>query len=253
MSSFSIHVDSEFESIYNLVPKVQKKVERPPMYKSRHNPLAPIAFSTNKGGAPNLGKMKNHADPVNFLRKSTPSKRNPLKPIENKFNYPASKPLKAKVPSKDDRPVVGLFTEKNFVTANAIEAILAVPRIPDSAAPDYLRKEDFGKVPKYLGEVQKEISQENEMIDAFVRKQMEAYEDTPELCDAMPDEERVVLIEKLKTKWDAVNKKYQVLCMHTMFEGHQKAKKEHFEKEMNGIEEDLEKLTSNGPLMISRG
>ena len=253
MSSFSVHVDSEFESIYNLVPKPEQKVVKPPMYKSRHNPLAPIPFSTNKGLGPNIGKLKNNADPIKFLRKSTPSKRNPLKPIENKFNYPAPKPLKAKVPSKDERPVVGLFTEKNFVTANAIEAILAVPRVPDASAPDYLKKEDFGKVPKYLGEVKQEIQQENEMIDAFVRKQMEAYEDTPELCDAMPEEERIVLIEKLKTKWDAVNKKYQVLCMHTLYEGHQKARKEAFEEEMNGIEADLEKLTSKGPLMISRG
>ena len=39
--------------------------------------------------------------------------------------------------------------------------------------------------------------------------------------------------------------------MHTMFEGHSKMKKENFEKELNGIEADLQKLTTNGPVLIS--
>ena len=53
---------------------------------------------------PNIGKVKNDKDPANFLRASTPSKRNPLKPIANKFNYPQPVALKAKVPSKSERP-----------------------------------------------------------------------------------------------------------------------------------------------------
>lgn len=32
--------------------------------------------------------------------------------------------LRATVPSKDDRPIMGITTTKNFVTANAVEAIL---------------------------------------------------------------------------------------------------------------------------------
>ena len=43
--------------------------------------------------------------------------------------------------------------------------------------------QDYGKVPKYLDNVKKEIQTENEMIDAFVRKQMSEYEDAPEFCD----------------------------------------------------------------------
>ena len=35
-----------------------------------------------------------------------------------------------------------MHTEKNFITANAVEAILAVPKIQEpNGGPDYLRKE----------------------------------------------------------------------------------------------------------------
>ena len=108
MSSFNILVDSnEFENIYNLVPKPAVNIEKPPMYRSKHNPLAPIKFSTNNNRGPNIGKVKADKDPQNFLRASTPSRRTPLKPIVNKFNYPQPVPIKPKVPAKDDRPVLG--------------------------------------------------------------------------------------------------------------------------------------------------
>ena len=104
MSSFSVMFDPEFENIYNLVPKPAVNVTKPPMYRSKHNPLAPIQFSTNTNRGPNIGKVKNDKDPANFLRASTPSKRIPLKHTSNKFNYPQPVAPKAKVPSKSERP-----------------------------------------------------------------------------------------------------------------------------------------------------
>lgn len=38
------------------------------------------------------------------------------------FKYESTR--KPHVPSKDDRPILGITTTKNFVTANAVEAIL---------------------------------------------------------------------------------------------------------------------------------
>jgi hypothetical protein len=38
------------------------------------------------------------------------------------FTYNDS--LKPKIPSKDDKPVMGIRSSKNFITANAVEAIL---------------------------------------------------------------------------------------------------------------------------------
>ena len=42
---------------------------------------------------------------------------------------------------------MGLQNAKNFVTANAVDAILAVPTNRRRPPIDYLKKEDFGRVP----------------------------------------------------------------------------------------------------------
>ena len=46
---------------------------------------------------------------------------------------------------------MGLKTTKNFVTANAVEAILQVPTVSYSTEPDYLKKADYAKVPARVG------------------------------------------------------------------------------------------------------
>ena len=67
---------------------------------------------------------------------------------------------------------MGLQAAKNFVTANAVESILAVPGNRARATrdpPQYLQKEDYGQVPKYLNQVKDEIERENDLIEEFVR------------------------------------------------------------------------------------
>ena len=60
------------------------------------------------------------------------------------FPSPRKKPP---VPRREDRPTMGLHCAKNFVTSNAVEAILAVPSNRRQPPIDYLKKEDFGRVP----------------------------------------------------------------------------------------------------------
>lgn len=57
------------------------------------------------------------------------------------------------VPRRDDCPVTGIVSKANFVTANAVDTILAVPRRVSLPPVNYLEKEDYGKVPKYLQQV----------------------------------------------------------------------------------------------------
>ena len=45
------------------------------------------------------------------------------------------------------------MSKVNFITTNAVDTILAVPRPMDPPEPNYLEKEDYGKVPKYLHQV----------------------------------------------------------------------------------------------------
>jgi hypothetical protein len=64
---------------------------------------------------------------------------------------------------------MGIKTSKNFVTANAVEAILMVPKQTGTGDLNYTKKEDFGKVPAYLTQVKEEIRRENEMIERYRR------------------------------------------------------------------------------------
>ena len=53
---------------------------------------------------------------------------------------------KPPVVSKDDQPIMGLKSNKNFIVSNAVENILAPPKtIPHTK--NYRNKKDYGKVP----------------------------------------------------------------------------------------------------------
>lgn len=43
--------------------------------------------------------------------------------IENKFTYQTDR--RAPVPKKDEKPIMGLVSDKNYIVANAVENILA--------------------------------------------------------------------------------------------------------------------------------
>ena len=47
----------------------------------------------------------------------------PLPPIPASFKYSVDD-RKPSVPRKEEKPVMGITTSKNFITANAVEAIL---------------------------------------------------------------------------------------------------------------------------------
>lgn len=74
---------------------------------------------------------------------------------------------------------------------------------------NYMKKEDFGKVPAYLNQVKQEIRRENEMIEKYVKEQMGELDMAPEVYEEFPEDEKNILLDNLKLKWDQVNAKYQ--------------------------------------------
>merc|ERR1719446_2025961 len=82
--------------------------------------------------------------------------------------------LKPDVPKTSDTPVMNLVTSKNFVVANAVETILAAPKKVTQGTKDYLSKEDYGKVPKYLTHIKNDIQAEYNYIRALQEQEMEA-------------------------------------------------------------------------------
>jgi len=129
---------------------------------------------------------------------------------------------------------------KNFITSNAVENILAVPKREEEGV-DWLKKPHFGEVPPYLTKIKKEISDEYEYI-----KSMQQMDDGPSGMTQMPEEERQELIIALKKKWDAVNTTYQgssVLSLASLDTIGKVKRKEMYEAQLSQIEKDIEKLS----------
>lgn len=249
------------ESIYNLVPVEYKSPPKPKMYRSKHDPKTPVTGSTfgisgttqqlgagciKKKDTATFGKPPQPQLPSDYLRK--------LEKLPNRigaFKYDGDR--KPSVPARTDRPVMGLKSTKNFITANAVEAILQVPKGLDKKEPDYLKKADYGQTPAYLDHVKEEIRRENDMIDAYVKEQMGLSEEHDDLTDELDAAERQTLIDALKRKWDAVNATYQKMTHNVNLDTVGKVKrKEAMEKELKGLEADISKLEKPQPIYIKR-
>merc|ERR1719262_241806 len=150
---------------------------------------------------------------------------------------PKGKPA---VPKQEDTPIMNLVTSKNFVVANAVETILAAPKKVSKGTKDYLHKEDYGKIPKYLDHIKKDIDAEYEYIAQLQAQEEEQRNSQTRL---LSDEEKHGLITGLKAKWEAINTDYQTITHLTTLDTMGKVKrKEKYEAELAQTEKDIEKL-----------
>lgn len=82
------------------------------------------------------------------------------------------------VPKANERPVLGMKSNKNFIVANAIENILSVAKKKEEE-PDYLKKKDFGRAPDYLNRIKDNIQNEYKMIqNLHMQKSDDKYPST---------------------------------------------------------------------------
>jgi len=259
------------ESIYNIIPPKKMEVEKPPMHRSSHAGTIPPTASTfgqagtshpmmtniagdtqekivaNKSGR-TFGKHPGsyQPDPQGFLKKGdknqkvaglTEVKREQPHLLQPSTLKPKNKPG---IPPKSDKPVMNLVSAKNFVVANAVETILAAPKKTSQASKDYLHKEDYGKVPKYLENIKQDIDAEYEYIRQLQQQEIDASENSSRM---VTDDEKFQLITGLKAKWEAVNTDYQATTHLTKLDTIGKVRrKEKYEAELTQIEKDIEKL-----------
>ena len=100
---------------------------------------------------------------------------------------------------------MGLVSDKNFIVSNAVENILAAPKLPTNNEKDFLKKKNYGKVPKYLQTIKKEIEDEYQLVREM---QIEEEAEMDRQKFLMDDGEKEEMIAALKKKWEVVHKEY---------------------------------------------
>eukprot|EP00930_Biecheleria_cincta_P090595 TRINITY_DN79_c0_g2_i1.p1 TRINITY_DN79_c0_g2~~TRINITY_DN79_c0_g2_i1.p1 ORF type:complete len:278 (-),score=67.26 TRINITY_DN79_c0_g2_i1:66-899(-) len=271
------------ESIYAIIPPKIVEQERPPRHKSKFagdQPPSASTFQTKGSTHPLTGNLggDHTSKPVkdqhhhgfglprgsycdkttDYMKKGAKTGGKVLTLAEMKREHPeALMPHELKPstrahggpPKRSEQPVMNLVSSKNFVVANAVEVILAAPKKLPEASKDYLKKEDYGKVPKYLTHIKKDIDAEYNYIRELQeqRAQVEADRIRP-----MSEEERQSLLEGLKAKWEQVNTAYQAGTHVTKLDTMGKMKrKEKNEAELSQIEKDIERLSKKNIVINS--
>jgi hypothetical protein len=223
------------ESIFNLIPEPFIPDPKQPMYRSKF----PGTVAGMKKPAATMGIPHTVVETSQFLKKGTA--------VEHRITAPAAVGIqrrdaghaKAPVPRRDEKPVMGLISQKNFVTANAVDNILSVPKKTSNPGVDYLQKQDYGKVPAYLTRVKEQIKDEYGMIEEMQQRNQPSQQ---EAIDVLTDGDRQLLLAGLKANWEAVNKEYQTLSF-TLDTPAKKKRKEDYEAQLEQIEKDIQKLT----------
>lgn len=237
------------ESIYALIPEPIVVPDKPTMHKSMHpGPVDPRNFELGCGhrtrgtfGPPN-GESK--PDSTTFMRKHAgePVLPDPKRPSNLKLK------LKDEVPTRGDKPVMGLVSSKNFITANAVENILSTPKKRVQDAPLATQKADYGETPKYLTSIKKKIASEK----AYIEEQTRAAEQAAMAGSMrkMGEAERDQLVTELKLKWQRVNEAYQKLPF-TLDTPMRRMRKEKYEAELTQLEKDIDTLSRKTVLVAS--
>mmetsp|Transcript_12473 Transcript_12473/g.35034 ORF Transcript_12473/g.35034 Transcript_12473/m.35034 type:complete len:256 (-) Transcript_12473:301-1068(-) len=239
------------ESIYNLIPTPQFHPERPPLYRSQNvGKVEPGQFemgSKVKKGHATFGKPNG----VSASRPDTFTRAHGKEPVLPEPTKPTTTKLKTKppVPLVAEKPVMGLCSDKNFVTANAVEAILAKPQKVALMEPRFTEKKSFGKVPTYLKKVKAKINEENEYVRQYI-EQRDMRETNGNNATPMSEGERQELLHHLKTKWAEINAAYQTKLSFVLDTPAKKTRKESYERQLAEIEKDIETLSRGSTIVI---
>jgi hypothetical protein len=227
------------ESIYNLVPREKIEPYKEAKYQSKYPPwLAPTAstfcLKTSsfpnvanlngeitfprgahplKGGWATLGKPTGsyRKDPVNFVKKGHQYKTLP-QPEKLRANSEIRKPS---VPTIKDKPIMGLKSDKNYITANAVDIILMSPKKKVTEKIAYINKKTYGKVPDYLHKLKNEIENEYKTIREM---QLRTDEEEAKKKKMLQEDEVVSLREGLMKKLLSLKQSYGELTHKKVFD-----------------------------------
>jgi len=255
------------ESIYNLLPAKNILPSKERMYHSKFPAwIAPTASTfilqnTSYPGVANTGgslRYPRGAHPIygNWRSMGLPRggyKINPEKFYKKNHQYKILPPpveiikldneiKKPAIITVKEKPIMGLKSQKNYVTANAIDNILMEPRkrkIPNDKDLDYyMNKKDYGRVPNYIRRAQS-ANQRNLNEKLRVQNENERYQNR--MRKTLDNDELTLLREGLKKKLDTLEKQYGRISHRNKFDTLvARNYKENLEKEMEQVRKDLD-------------
>ena len=136
---------------------------------------------------------------------------------------------------------MGLVSKKNFVTSNAVEAILSKPKKTMQDPLQYTKKQDYGKVPNYLLRNKAKIEAEKAAVQRYLANKVDEDDFGDGTVRRMREDERQDLLTHLKQKWEEVNSVYQKMTFTLDTPAKQK-RKENYELTLSQIEKDIHRL-----------
>lgn len=184
--------------------------------------------------------VSDELSPKEFLKKSASQK------AASASSAPAltskHEKLKAPIPKKEEKPVMGLKTDKNFVVANAVENILAIPKKQTVQQPRAVERADYGAVPEYIHKIKSELKTQYALVDSYKQRKAQEEERFAQLDAA----ELQSLKAGLQRRWEILNKEFQTMGFSVETYS-QKRHQDDVEVELRAVEAALQKI--NKPLI----
>jgi len=248
------------ESIYNLIAEEKYEAPKPPRYNSKFKGTVKDDYKTNKASYKTMGQAKVPTRaPHEYLKKH---EKEPLLPDKRSFHYPDEERKRPTVPKRDDQPIMGLKTTKNFITSNAVENIMSVPKKPEKKyvdtrkgdknhlepsglEPKYIHKKEFGKTPEYLTRRKEEMTVAQQEYDAYLAEHFRRG-----AMKQLSEGERQDILRGLKENWEQLHHEYQGLSVVTDT-APKKNRKERMEAEMKQLERDIETVEKHRVIYIA--
>ncbi|KAF0975882.1 hypothetical protein FDP41_005209 [Naegleria fowleri] len=269
-----VDIDEE-ESVYNLIEKPVEVREKKEMYRSAYPGTTPPSYSTfalkntSKPGVANAGgsyfdldvlgghhtmkksfatmgrPVKHDVKPDSFTKKNQGHYSDVIKTMETqktkKFErtLPEGVSKRPPIPKKDEKPIMGLITKKNYVVSNAVDNILSAPRKVKQPEPLWTQKAEYGKVPDYLAKIKQEMQDEYEYIQSLQQQN----DTTGKSMRKLSEDEKESLIDGLRKKWNELHERYQSFSFAMPNDKVHIQRKEAVEQQMDEIEKSIIKLS----------
>eukprot|EP01012_Entosiphon_sulcatum_P018715 TRINITY_DN234_c0_g1_i1.p1 TRINITY_DN234_c0_g1~~TRINITY_DN234_c0_g1_i1.p1 ORF type:complete len:284 (-),score=48.26 TRINITY_DN234_c0_g1_i1:32-883(-) len=267
------------ESIYQLIPRPEETSFKPPMYRSHYNAKVPPSCSTfglqnttkltgNESGMEPIGwesqqrgqchvpkrpaatfgrELLPSIDPQQFLKKSSREMLAQTAPAAMEtYQRPLVAPRRPPVVTRSEKPVMGLTSQKNFVVANAVDAVTLIPKRRSEPGPRAIERTTFGTVPKYLDKIKAMREAEQSYIEEMHQQQNGPNPQAQ--MRALTEDEKANMIAGLKRRWEEIHKQYQALTFN-IDTVTKVQRKEGLEVEMEQIEKAVQKLSRKNVLV----